>query len=1065
MLKNLPHGSRSSLRRLRLLLLLVPIWMIPGHNTSFAQGIQVAGQVVSDEREPLPGVNVLIKGTTIGTVTDGNGYYSLSVPDENGILVFSFIGYTSQEIPTGGRTNINVILLPDVRALDEVVVVGYSSQRKADISGSIAIVDVADASAGYSQQIGKQLQGRAAGVTVISSGQPGEAPTVRIRGINTFGNNDPLYIVDGVPTQDVNSLSPTDIESMQVLKDASAASIYGSRASNGVIIITTKKGKGNIQVNYNVSAGYEVPQEDNVWNTLNPLEMAKLKWQAVENSGGNPRPDALYGNGPEPVLPDYIRPKGAKVGEVNEDDYFVIPEYTGGSAQLSTFNQIVRANKEGTDWYAEIMRPALTTSHNLSVSGGSDLGNFYLSFNHFDQEGTVIETYHKRSTFRVNSEFNVNKNLRIGQNLTFSMTQNPTIGSGQTSAIGMSFTQQPIIPVYDIAGNYAGPAGIGSGSNPVAMMHRTRNNRAHNNRLFGNAYAELTFLKQFTFRTSIGGQVSSARSHSFTYPQYENAENNVNSRYSSNSSYGNNWIWTNTVNFKQTLNEVHDFSVLIGTEAYQNESGSLGGETMSYFSFNPDYVNLSTGSGSKTNYSSQGKDGLLSYFGRLDYSYNNKYIVSATLRRDGSSRFIGDNRWGMFPAGSVAWRLSEENFMQDVSWLSDLRLRAGYGVVGNQLNVSPDNPYTLFRPAQGTSYYAIDGSNSQTQLGFRQARIGNPDARWEKNVSGNIGVDALIFNDRVEFMAEYYWKDINDLLYNVTLPGTMGMASVPSVNVGHIRNRGVDASVGTHGTISGDLKYDATLTFTAYRNEIVHIAEGIEFFGGNTNRNEVGYPMNSFYGYTIQGYWQTQAEVDEANASAGGNYQNAAAVGRYRFADINNDGKITADDEQMLGDPHPDFTSGLNLGLQYKNFDFNVFLYGSQGNDIWASYKRYLDFYPFLEGAKSHNALYNSWTPENRNALLPRQENSQNFSSSDANTNYYVEDGSYLRVQQIMLGYSLPSSLIEKIGASKLRIYAQASNPFTFTGYRGLDPQVPGGVDTATYASYRQFQMGLNFTF
>lgn len=1043
--------------------LLMFLWIISGICTVQAQGISITG-TVSSNGEALPGVNVFLKGTSVGTVTDASGQYSISVPDENGTLVLSFIGYATQEVAIDGRTIIDVVLSEDVRSLDEIVVVGYSTQKKSDISGSIAIVDVDRAATGYSQQIGKQLQGRAAGVTVISSGQPGEAPTVRIRGINTFGNNDPLYIVDGVPTQDVNNLSPSDIESMQVLKDASAASIYGSRASNGVIIITTRKGKGAVRVDYNASAGWEVPREDNVWDILSPLEMAKLKWMAIENSGGNPRPDPLYGSGPEPRLPDYIRPMGAMEGEVDESTYFLIPEYTGGAAQLATFNQIVRANKEGTDWYAEIMRPAFTTNHTLSVSGGGDMGSFYVSFNHLDQEGTVIETFNKRTTFRVNSQFNASDRIRIGQNLTFSMNENPTIDASQTGPIGMSFSQQPIIPVYDIAGNYAGPAGIGSGNNPVAQMHRTRNNRFFVNRLFGNAFAEVDLLQNLTFRTSLGGEVTSRRSHEFTYPEYENAENNVISSFTTGTSYRQNWVWTNTLTYKKTFAE-HDLSVLVGTEAYKNESGSVGGTTQDYFSFDPNYVNLSTGSGSKTNYSSKSMDALFSIFGRVDYSFKNKYILSATLRRDGSSRFIGDNRWGTFPAGSVAWRVSEEPFMSSVTWLDDLRIRAGYGIVGNQLNVSPDNPHTQFRGDQSTSYYAIDGSNSRTQLGFRQGRIGNPDARWEKNISGNIGIDATLFNNRLELMVEYYKKDIKDLLYTVSLPGTMGMASVPSVNVGHIQNRGVDASVGTHGKIIGDLTYDATLTFTAYRNEIVYIADGIEFFGGSTNRNEVGYPMNSFYGYTIQGFWQSQQEIDEANASAGGNYQNAAAVGRYRFADINNDGRITADDQRILGSPHPDFTVGLDLGLQYKNFDFNMFVYASQGNEVWAAYRRYLDFYPFLEGGKSRRALYNSWTPDNRDALLPIQENSQNFSASGANTNYYVEDGSYLRIQQIILGYSLPSSITERIRVSGLRFYAQISNPLTLTSYSGLDPQVPGGVDTATYSSNRQYQIGFNLSF
>jgi TonB-linked SusC/RagA family outer membrane protein len=1043
--------------------LLLLLWVVSGLCTAQAQGISITG-TVSSEGEALPGVNVFLKGTSVGTVTDASGRYSISVPDPNGTLVFSFIGYATQEVAINGRTTIDVVLQEDVQSLEEVVVVGYSTQKRADISGSIAIVDVDRAVTGYSQQIGKQLQGRAAGVTVISSGQPGEAPSVRIRGVNTFGNNEPLYIVDGVPTQNVNDLSPTDIESMQVLKDAAAASIYGSRASNGVIIITTKKGKGKIKVTYNGSVGYEVPREDNVWDVLTPLEMAQLKWMAYENSGFDPRPDALYGSGPEPRLPDYIRPLGAMAGEVDESTYFLIPEYTGGSEQLSTFNQIVRANKEGTDWYAEIVRPAISTNHNLSVSGGGDMGSYYFSVDHFDQEGTVIETFNRRTTFRVNTLFNVNDHVRIGQNFTYAMNVNPRISNEQTSAIGMSFTQQPIIPVYDIAGNFAGPAGIGSGFNPVAEQVRSRNDRTRSNRLFGNAYLEVDFLKGFQFRTSFGGDILNSETRDFTYPTYERAENIVNSSFSSSASFATNWTWVNTLSYNRTFGNDHVLTVLLGEEANQSKGKSVGGMTQNYFSFDPDYVNLSTGSGSRTNFSSTYQNALLSFFGRIDYSYKNKYILSATLRRDGSSRFIGDNRWGMFPAGSVAWRLTEENFMSDVLWISDLKVRASYGIVGNQLNVSPDNPHTLFAGSQGSSYYAIDGSNSSTQLGFLQDRIGNPDARWEKNINGNIGFDAMLFNNSLGVMVEYYWKDIEDLLFEVELPGTVGRADVPSQNVGHIRNRGVDAAITHFGTIAGDLKYDVKLTFTAYNNEIVYIADGLDFFGGNQNYNSVGNAMSSFYGYRIVGFWQTQQEIDDANALAGGQYQTDAKVGRYRYADINGDNIITPDDRTILGDPHPDFTYGLDIGLNYKNFDLNIFFYGSQGHDIYAYYRRFLDFYPFLEGAKSKRALYDSWTPENRDALLPIQENEGSFSSTEANNNYYVQDGSYLRVKNVILGYTLPAPIVERLGVTQLRVYAQASNPLTFTGYDGLDPEV-SGTDMATYAAYPQYMFGVNLTF
>jgi len=1025
---------------------------------------QVKGTIRdADTGEPMPGVNIIVEGTTTGATSDVNGSYTIEAsPDQT--LTFTFIGYLPQSIAVRNQEVINVNLAQDVSILDEVVVVGYSTQQRLDISGSISIVDVAKATVGPSQQIGKQLQGRAAGVTIISTGQPGAAPVVRVRGVNTFGDNNPLYIVDGVPTQDVNTLNPTDIESIQVLKDAAAASIYGSRASNGVIIITTKRGKTGVKVEYNFTGGFTVPKTNNVWDMLNPQEMAELKWMAIRNGGGNPSPDPMYGSGSTPRLPDYIRPRGKMFGEVNEDDYYLIPEYTGGSAQLSTFNQIVRANKEGTDWYKEIHRNAYTLNHNLSVSGGGESGKFYISFNNLDQEGAVIYTYNKRTTFRANTLFNVNKNFRIGENLTGLTNVNPTIDNSQTSAIGMSFTQQPIIPVYDIAGNFAGPAGIGSGNNPVAQQVRTRNNRSDNYRVFGNAFAELDFLKSFTIRTSFGTDISTINSRTFEYPEYENAENNVSSTHSRSASFNKNFIWTNILTFKKTFAKVHALNLLIGSELVENYSESLGGSTQDYFSFNPDYVNLTTGAGTKTNFSSASGNSLVSYFGRLDYVFNDKYILGATLRQDGSSRFIGDSRWGLFPAASVAWRISKENFMQDIDWLSDLKIRGSYGILGNQLGVSTDNPFTTFSGNTGNSYYAIDGSNNSTQLGFRQARVGNPNAKWEKNINGTLGVDAYLFKYKLGIMVEYYWKNTKDLLYNVTLPATMGMASAPYVNVAQVRNKGIDASVESRGNIIGDLSYEATLTFTAYRNEIVYIADNVTYFGGSTNYNTLGHPMNSFYGYKIQGYWQSDEEINQANTEAGGTYQADMKVGRYRYTDINGDKKITPDDRSILGDPHPDFTYGLNLALRYKNFDLNAFFYGSQGHQIYASYLRYLEFYSFLEGGKSYDCLYNSWTPENRNAKLPIQENLSSFSTTDFNNDYLVQNGSFLKLKDLTIGYNLPESMVQKIKASNLRLSLQASNLLTFTKYGGRDPEIFGS-DEATYINHPIYLLGINVSF
>jgi len=388
------------------------------------------------------------------------------------------------------------------------------------------------------------------------------------------------------------------------------------------------------------------------------------------------------------------------------------------------------------------------------------------------------------------------------------------------------------------------------------------------------------------------------------------------------------------------------------------------------------------------------------------------------------------------------------------------------------MGISVDNPHTLFSPHTGQSYYALDGSKSKTELGFRQSRLGNPDARWEKNISGNVGFDANLFDSKLIIMAEYFWKDTKDLLYAVSLPGTMGLASAPSVNVGHVNNRGIDASVETSGSISRDLNYNATLTFSTYKNEIVYIADGIDYFGGSSNYNTLGYPMNSYYGYKREGFWQSQEEIDKADEAAeeiaGTHYQDAAKPGRWKFADTDGDGVITPDDRTILGDPHPDFTYGLSLGLDYKRFDLDLFFYGSQGHEIWAYYKRYLDFYPFLEGGKSHDALYRSWgsyyLEDNKDAILPIQENVASDASTEANNDFFVRDGSFLKLKEIILGYRLPNEIINKIGASNLRVFAQLSNILTITGYDGLDPEIYG-MDHATYAHHPVYQIGINVTF
>ncbi|RDV15080.1 TonB-dependent receptor [Pontibacter diazotrophicus] len=1068
-------------------------------NDAVRQTVPVSGRITGDDGEGIPGATVVAKGTTVGTATDANGNFTLNVPSESNTLVVSFIGYKTQEVPINNRSTVNVTLATDAQALEEVVVVGYGTQEKKDLTGAVAVVDVSEMTKQPTAQVASMLQGRAAGVTVQGSGQPGAAQQVVIRGLNTFGNNSPLYVVDGVPTQNINDINPNDIESMQVLKDAGSASIYGSRAANGVVIITTRRGKSKVKVQYDGYYGTQRAPESNPWDLANPQEMADLNWMVYRNSlPGEPISDPLYGSGASPVLPDYLvggNNTGLMEGDPRVDPslYNVNPNYTGGSSELGSFYRIVPANREGTDWASEIFRNAPITSHNVAVSGGGDMGNYYFSANYFDQQGALQNTYFKRFTVRANSTYNIGKNLRVGENLAYSVIDNPRL-FGNESAINMAYRQQTIIPVYDIMGNFAGSfgSGLGNARNPVAQLDRLRNNNVLNNRLFGNVFAELDLLQDFTLRTSFGGEMYNNSSRSFQFPEYENAENNTVNQFNQNASNGYNWTWTNTLAYKKNFNDIHQVNVLVGTEAYNNFWNQVGGSTQGYFSFDPNFTTLGTGSGTRTNYSSRSEDALYSLIGRIDYNLMDKYLLGFVIRRDGSSRFGANNRYGTFPAVSAGWRISQEGFMQNVGWITDMKIRGGYGVMGNQLNVDPPNAFTTFGSDRILSYYDINGTNNSTVEGFRQSRIGNPDAKWETNINSNIGFDATLFNGRIDVTLDYYRKEIRDLLFNPELPGTAGGATRPYVNIARMQNTGFDGALTGHIDVSSDLRFDITGTLTTYNNEILKISNGAQNFeqesrrfnGSNIIRNQVGSAMSSFFGYQIEGFWDNEAEINEANQQArqatedpGAEYQTDIAVGRFRYADTDGDGVITPDDRTILGSPNPDFTYGLNIAATYKNFDFTMFLYGSQGNEIWNQVRWWTDFYPNFLGAKSRTAVYDSWTPENPNATAPIQENVGSFSTSTVPNSYYVENGSYLRAKNVQLGYTLPTSLLTNYGIGSLRVYVQAANLFTITNYSGIDPEITGydasgnitstgfGIDEGNYPNLRQYLVGLNVSF
>lgn len=1047
----------------------------------------VHGRIVDEKGEPVPGVTISVKGGNSIGMTNANGEFTLKGVDPQATLVFTGTNIETYEIKVGGRTTLSVSVATKVVKQDEVVVTAYTSEKKKDITGAVTIVNVTEMNKQPSGLVTNLLQGQASGVTVISSGQPGADPQIRIRGINTFGNNVPLFVVDGVPTQNISDLNANDVASIQVLKDAGAASIYGSRASNGVVIITTRKGKGKVNVRYDAYYGTQLPKSGNVFNLLDPQGQADLEWKAYANSGVAPN-SRYYGSGPTPILPDYVFPVGAREGTdtVNPARYYINPDYTDIN-DYNSFYRIIKANKKGTDWYHELFKQAPMTSHNISVDGSSEKGSYLFSLNYFNQRGTLINTYLQRYTLRSNAQYNISKHIRIGENLATSISHNPRINDMvQNNPVFFTVQLAPLIPVYDIRGNYAGVYGTPyNGINPVAAQRRSAGNKTVGNRLFGNMYAEVDFLQFFTVRTSFGGDNYSGAASNFNYPTYENASPVAVNSYNQSSYTGFNWTWTNTLTFHKAFAKLHDIKVLVGTEAYKSRSEFLSGSRQNYFSFLPDFLTVAAGSGNQFSDGGRTAESLSSEFGRVDYAFDEKYLLSATLRYDGSSKLVNNN-YGWFPAFSAGWHISQESFMKDIHWISDLKLRGSWGIMGNQFNVRADNGFSTFRQVNPGSYYDIGNTNNTLSPGFQVDQIGNPDARWEKDINTNIGIDASFFGGKLDITADYYRKDIQDLLFNPAVPGAQGAGTPPYVNVARMKNEGVDLYISAHQSVSRDFRLDESVSFTTYNNRIVKVTDNRKYFdypdtrhfGTNFIRNQVGEATGSFYGYKIIGFWNSKEEINAANQEARqatGNatalYQTDAGVGRFRYADVKKDGQITPDDRTFLGSPNPNFSIGLNLRATWRDLDFSAFFYGVQGNKLTNIISYWTDFFGNYAGAKSKTAMYDSWTPTHHNAKVAIQEVNAYQSSGGTFNSYFVQDGSYLRLKNIQVGYTVPAAKLSKLGVQKLRIYVQAANLFTATKYTGLDPEVSGnsvlqfGVDEGVYNNQRSFLAGINLNF
>jgi len=828
---------------------------------------------------------------------------------------------------------------------------------------------------------------------------------------------------------------------------------------------------------------------------MNPQDQADWTWTALKNSGA-PLSHPQYGTGATPIIPDYLK-VGSRSGVVGSIDLAAEKlKYNITGPTIGDYYQVIKANKEGTDWYKELTQTGTIQRHSLGFEGGGDASRFYVGLSLQDQQGILASQRAKRIAARINTEFDVFKNVRIGENIQVTYLSilgrqggnNGLQSSQDENDILGAFRSPTILPVYDEFGGYAGTTalGFGQGSNPIANQNAGKLNKNFNAIASGNFYIEVDPIKDLTLRSSIGGTYVNSYGWGYGRPIYETLENKgVVWSYNENASWNLGWTVTNTASYKKKFG-IHNIELLAGQEALNTGYGkNLSADGRAPFSGDLNYITISTLD--IRNPANSGKNNGItfnSYFGRAIYSFRDKYIVTGVIRRDGSSRFGSNNRYGVFPAVSAAWRLSDESFMKGLAWVTDLKIRGGYGTMGNSNNVAPANQFNLYEQNVGTSGYDINGTNAGIVGGFRQSRIGNPNAKWETSITKNIGFDGSFLKGRLDIIFDLWQKDTKDLLYTLPITQTVGSATAPSVNVGTMVNKGIDLQIITRGKFGSEVGYEFDVTGSILDNKITQIGGGLTYLldvnpgfrGVNPIRNQLGYSLSSFYGYKVVGLYQTQEEVNAAlkttsTPGAAIPTQTGAGLGRFRYADLNGDGNITADDRTYLGSPVAKFTGGLNFKITYKNFEVLSYFYTSIGNKIFNISKRFTDFYPLFAGSAISERVKDSWTPENRDTKIPRFEQNDGFSTGSQASDFYVEDGSYLRFQNLSLAYNLPTTIANKLKLSRVRINAAVNNLFTVTKYGGLDPQVAGaadtnfGIDLGNFPMTRQVTFGLNVGF
>jgi len=1022
-------------------LLLLVLFCVGTVGSAVGQTGAISGTVTdASSGETLPGANVQIVGTQRGASTDASGTFRITgIEPGTYDIRASFIGYQRQtkevEVEAGGTTEVSFALPTGGVAMDEMVVVGYGTQERDDLTGSISSVPTQDLEDTPVENAQEAIQGRVAGVTVTqNTGSPGSGFSIRIRGTGTTGNSNPLYVVDGVPVSDptetgsggIGFLNPSDVESIDILKGASAAAIYGAQAANGAVIITTKSGKaGERSVSFNAYTG--VQQTPRTIDMLEGPEYASLRNEADINAGQ-------------------------------------APTFTSPSTYLGP--------NGNTNYQDLVFKQGVTQNYNVAVAGGTEDLTYRISGGYFEEGGIIEKSSLERLNVRVNTEFEVSSFLTVGEKVTYERSTRNTIPETDNvrNLLIQTLQVDPTVPARDSAGNFTAQTRTNA-QNPLAALD-FQNNEYNENRLMGNVFAELSVLESLRYRSQLGFDLRNGNTYAFT-PSYDISPSfrNLNPSATQYSDFQSSLVWDNTVTFDKTFG-IHDVEAVGGTTIETNDyrfinattQGQPGNDpSLRYLGAGPEVVNIG---------GSLGESNLLSFFGRVNYNFSDRYLLTAVARYDGSSRFGENNRFAFFPSVSAAWRLSEEPFFPDTDVVNNLKLRAGWGQNGNQRI----GDYPFAATIAGNQDYVL---NDQLAPGSAPLQSPNPNVKWEETTQTDVGLDATLFSERLDLSVGFFNKVTSDLLVYLPPIPTSGLVSASPENAGEIRNRGWEFSANYSTTPIEDLTVRVGGNLTTMNNEVLSLAKTTDYVinsgfyrNGSITRTEPGHPVGAFYGYVTDGLFQTQQEVADANAmNDDGPYQSAdTAPGDIRYKDLNGDGQITQEDQTFIGNPTPDFTYGFNLDVQYKGFSLSTFFQGVQGNDLFAAYK----FYTVFNSAfNMSEAVKNRWTGPGTSDRIPR------LTSSDPNQNsrisdFYVEDGSYLRLKNIRLGYSVPSGLLDGLGAglSRARLYVSAKNLFTVTGYDGYTPEIgvnnstlDRGIDRATYPQPRVYTVGINLGF